>query len=75
MAQDKSNSTVAPAGDPPPSLAHVPLYVGEKFRGSSGAGGVYGDVIQEFDSAVGDMLKMIYLHNAMHLKDVKRAAV
>jgi hypothetical protein len=26
-------------------------------------------------SAVGDMLKMIYLHNAMHLKDVKRAAV
>lgn len=27
------------------------------------------------DSAVGDMLKMIYLHNAMHLKDVKRAAV
>jgi DinB superfamily len=26
------------------------------------------------DSTVSEMLKMIYLHNAMHLKDVKRAA-
>ena len=38
------------------TFPHVPLFVGEKFRGSSGAGGVYGDVIQEFDSAIGDLL-------------------
>ncbi|QEL19551.1 sulfatase family protein [Limnoglobus roseus] len=38
------------------TFPHVPLFVGEKFRGSSGAGGVYGDVIQEFDSAIGDVL-------------------
>jgi arylsulfatase A len=38
------------------TFPHVPLYVGQKFRGSSGAGGLYGDVIQEFDAAVGDIL-------------------
>ena len=38
------------------TFPHVPLFVGEKFRGSSGEGGLYGDVIQEFDAAVGDVL-------------------
>jgi arylsulfatase A-like enzyme/predicted neuraminidase len=38
------------------TFPHVPLFVGEKFRGSSVEGGVYGDVLQEFDSAVGDVL-------------------
>ncbi|MBL8866321.1 MAG: sulfatase-like hydrolase/transferase [Planctomycetia bacterium] len=38
------------------TFPHVPLFVGEKFRGSSGDGGIYGDVIQEFDAAVGDIL-------------------
>ncbi len=38
------------------TFPHVPLFVGEKFRGVSGAGGIYGDVIEEFDSAIGDML-------------------
>jgi arylsulfatase A len=41
------------------TFPHVPLFVGEKFRGSSGEGGVYGDVIQEFDSAIGDILKAL----------------
>ena len=33
----------------------MPLYAGERFRGRSGSG-VYGDVIEEFDSAVGTIL-------------------
>jgi arylsulfatase A len=41
------------------TFPHVPLFVGEQFRGSSGEGGTYGDVIQEFDSAVGDILRTL----------------
>jgi arylsulfatase A len=41
------------------TFPHVPLFVGEKFKGSSGEGGIYGDVIQEFDSAVGDILSTL----------------
>ncbi|MGL6075568.1 MAG: sulfatase family protein [Fimbriiglobus sp.] len=37
------------------SFPHVPLYVGEKFRGKSGAG-KYGDVIEEIDDSVGRIL-------------------
>ena len=37
------------------TFPHVPLYAGERFRGRSGSG-VYGDVIEEFDSAVGTIL-------------------
>lgn len=38
------------------TFPHVPLYVGEKHRGRSNEGGVYGDVIEEFDDAVGKIL-------------------
>lgn len=34
---------------------HVPLYCSEKFRGKSG-GGLYGDVIEELDWSVGEIL-------------------
>jgi arylsulfatase len=38
-----------------PNMPHVPLHVGSKFKGKSGAG-LYGDVIMEIDWAVGEML-------------------
>ena len=38
-----------------PSMPHVPLYVSGKFKGKS-AQGLYGDVIQEIDWAVGEIL-------------------
>jgi arylsulfatase A-like enzyme len=37
------------------TMPHVPLFVGERFRGSSQAG-LYGDVIQEIDASVGAIL-------------------
>jgi arylsulfatase A len=37
------------------TMPHVPLFVGEAFRGKSGAG-VYGDVIAEIDASVGAVL-------------------
>lgn len=37
------------------SFPHVPLYAGETFRGKS-SGGIYGDVLEEFDSVVGRIL-------------------
>lgn len=37
------------------SMPHVPLYVSEKFAGKS-AGGLYGDVIEEIDWSVGQVL-------------------
>lgn len=37
------------------SMPHVPLFVGERFRGSSKSG-LYGDVIQEIDASVGALL-------------------
>ncbi|MFM7290699.1 MAG: sulfatase-like hydrolase/transferase, partial [Planctomycetia bacterium] len=49
----------AKAGDSKPfflylahTMPHVPLFVGEAFRGKSGAG-VYGDVVTEIDGSVG----------------------
>jgi arylsulfatase len=40
------------------SMPHVPLFAGERFRGSSQAG-AYGDVIQEIDWSVGEVLKVL----------------
>ncbi|RYD20902.1 MAG: arylsulfatase [Verrucomicrobiaceae bacterium] len=37
------------------SMPHVPLYVSDKFAGKSGAG-LYGDVIQEIDWGVGQVM-------------------
>jgi len=37
------------------TMPHVPLFVGEAFRGKSGAG-VYGDVVAEIDGSVGAVL-------------------
>ncbi|MBL0173415.1 MAG: sulfatase [Gemmatimonadaceae bacterium] len=42
----------------PHTMVHVPLFVGERFRGAS-AGGLYGDVVQELDWSVGEILKTI----------------
>jgi len=39
----------------PHSMPHVPLYVSEKFKGKS-AGGIYGDVIEEIDWSMGQIL-------------------
>jgi arylsulfatase A len=41
-----------------PSMPHVPLYVSEKFKGKTEQG-TYGDVIEEIDWAVGEILKAI----------------
>ncbi len=40
------------------SMPHVPLFAGERFRGSSQAG-AFGDVIQEIDWSVGEVLKTL----------------
>jgi arylsulfatase A len=40
---------------------HVPLYCSDKFRGKSGAG-LYGDVIQELDWSVGEVLGSLKKH-------------
>ncbi|HSB10436.1 MAG TPA: sulfatase [Blastocatellia bacterium] len=40
------------------NMPHIPLHVSEKFRGKS-AGGLYGDVIEELDSSVGEVLKAV----------------
>lgn len=39
----------------PHTMVHVPLFVGEKFKGASKAG-LYGDVVQEVDWSVGEIL-------------------
>ena len=44
-----------------PSMPHVPLYVSDKFKGKS-ARGLYGDVIQEIDWAVGEILTALKTH-------------
>jgi arylsulfatase A-like enzyme len=44
---------------------HVPLYPGEKFVGSSQRG-VYGDVVQELDASVGEVLETL---KQLHLDD------
>jgi arylsulfatase len=40
----------------PHVVPHVPIFASDKFKGKSGRG-LYGDVIEELDSAVGDILK------------------
>lgn len=40
------------------TFPHVPLAVSDRFRGKSGAG-LYGDVIQELDWSVGEILKAV----------------
>ncbi len=42
----------------PHTMVHVPLFVGERFKGSS-ASGLYGDVVQEVDWSVGEVLGAI----------------
>ena len=42
----------------PHSMPHVPLAVGEAFRGKSGAG-LYGDVMLELDWSVGEILRAL----------------
>jgi arylsulfatase A len=42
----------------PHSMPHVPLFVSEKFRGKT-AQGRYGDVIEELDWSVGEVLKTV----------------
>lgn len=42
-------------------MPHVPLFVSEAFEGSSGAG-LYGDVIQEIDWSVGQILEALHRH-------------
>ena len=43
------------------SMPHVPLFVSDKFKGKSGAG-LYGDVIQEIDWSVGQVLDTLKKH-------------
>ncbi len=42
----------------PHTMVHVPLFVGEKFNGSSQAG-LYADIVQELDWSVGEILNTI----------------
>jgi arylsulfatase len=42
----------------PHVMPHVPLHVSEGFRGRSGAG-LYGDVIEELDASVGELLSAL----------------
>ena len=39
----------------PHTMPHVPLFVSERFKGKS-KGGIYGDVIEEIDGSVGEIL-------------------
>jgi arylsulfatase A-like enzyme len=39
-------------------MPHVPIFASDKFKGKSGAG-LYGDVIEELDSGIGDVLAAI----------------
>jgi arylsulfatase A-like enzyme len=45
----------------PHNMPHVPLHVSEARRGSSGAG-LFGDVIEEIDGSVGEVLKAVEKH-------------
>ena len=40
------------------SMPHVPIAVSKKFRGSSGAG-LFGDLMQELDASIGQVLKTL----------------
>jgi arylsulfatase A len=46
----------------PHAMPHVPLHVSEKHRGKSKAG-VYGDVIEELDWSVGEVLAVLKKHD------------
>ncbi len=43
------------------AMPHVPLFAGDRFKGKS-AGGRYGDVIEEVDWSVGEVLKALAAH-------------
>lgn len=43
------------------NMCHVPLFVSDKFRGKSGAG-LFGDVIQEIDWSVGEIIAALERH-------------
>jgi arylsulfatase len=45
----------------PHIMPHVPIFASEKFRGSSPAG-LYGDVIQELDDSIGQVLAALDKH-------------
>ncbi|HUE69599.1 MAG TPA: sulfatase [Pirellulaceae bacterium] len=45
----------------PHSMPHVPLFVSDKFKDKSGAG-LYGDVIQEIDWSVGQIMAALKQH-------------
>jgi arylsulfatase len=42
----------------PHVMPHVPIFVSDRFRGKSGSG-LYGDVIEELDSGIGEVLAAI----------------
>jgi arylsulfatase A-like enzyme len=42
----------------PHTMPHVPLHASKQFRGKSGAG-LYGDVVEEIDWSVGEVLKAV----------------
>ena len=44
------------------NMPHVPLHVSDKFKGKSQQG-LYGDVIEEIDWSVGEILKTLKKHN------------
>jgi arylsulfatase A len=44
------------------NMPHVPIHASEDFRGRSGAG-LYGDVIEEIDWSVGEVLKALEEHS------------
>lgn len=46
----------------PHSMAHVPIYCSEKFKGKSGTG-LYGDVIMELDWSVGQIMDALKKNN------------
>jgi arylsulfatase A len=46
----------------PHSMPHVPLYASDRFKGKSHAG-LYGDVIEELDWSVGEILKTLEQRN------------
>jgi arylsulfatase len=46
----------------PHTMVHVPLFVGDKFKGSSKSS-LYGDVVQEVDWSVGEILGALKKHN------------
>jgi arylsulfatase A len=45
----------------PHTMVHVPLFVGDKFKGSSKSG-LFGDVVQEVDWSVGEILNTLKKH-------------